>query len=334
MIRHLWRRRHLARRLDRLGADLRLGQLHSDGLTTVDEIVAFARQSGQSMLPIALSVQSSYRWQVEDAEGAAESAGEAIPLLEPLAADAPSRYGPDLLRTRRVLALAYVDLDRLTQAVPALQRYVRMLRLAPVEQEPSLSKALRLLVDAYRRLDRPADAVPHAEELVRIARHAADDDNRRFNAAMALCTESTCRKLAGLPAEPTAIDAVAEVCRRVTGLATNGGTRALAQALEVLSAAHGEEPDAELTEIGRWRASDRSLTDIHAWLEDAKQDHEKLARLLERATHALVAYGRFTEANRAACEALTVYQLAPRRPRSEAGTTRIIGLLRRLEQLT
>ncbi|HJP76403.1 MAG TPA: hypothetical protein VJ914_19200 [Pseudonocardiaceae bacterium] len=217
-----------------------------------------------------------------DDQRAAELAEEVISVLAPLAAGKPARYGKELLHARFVLAMAYVRLGRPADAAPALESYVRMLRLAPVEREPNLTRSLRLLVDAWRQLGRPADAVPHAEVLVRLAR-INTPQRGRFELAMALCEESTCHRLAGRPAVDGAIEAVRLVCGRAV-FDLDGGVHALSRALIVLDEAHGAEHDPKLVEIRRRLAARPVRTDIHEWLADARQDRADLTTLLELST--------------------------------------------------
>jgi hypothetical protein len=291
-----------ARELHRLRIALDRGDRPREGLALFDEIVVFARLADHGMLPMALSCQASYRCCLRDDDGAVDAADEAIRLLEPLAVEKPGRYGEFLLLARFALAFAYYRLDRLAEAVPALERYIRMVRLAPGDREPGLRKALTKLVNAQVRLDRPAKALPHVEEVVRISRSSAaanpfgrKADLYEADLAFALEGESTCRRLAGLDARDSAVESVAILCQLIMS-DTNYHARgqhagALAHALGTLDAALDTEHNAEAVEIGRWLEA-RKDNSFKEWVENAHKSFELVARLFELSMRSFVKAGR------------------------------------------
>jgi hypothetical protein len=205
---------------------------------------------------------------------------------------------------RFTLAVAYYRSGRLADAVPALERHLRMADLAPGSRQREVTRSLRLLVIAQLRLARPADAVPYAEQLVGIAR---SDRLPQTELAKALSVRSSCRLLAGAPDAEGAAQAVSILCRTVTASSDPRQAAALSRAMRLLDAAFGRASDAELLELQRWFTIRPQHTDLVEWLTDLERDVCYLGRLVELAMMSLAMSGRRYDARRAGMAALTIY---------------------------
>jgi tetratricopeptide (TPR) repeat protein len=164
---------------------------YAEAAAIFDEVVAMRPR--QEVLAKTLSYLAFCRWRLDDNEGAVQAAEDGIRLLEPLAAAHPGRYGHSLLQARWVLAVGRYHLADDVEAAAALEEYVRMARVAPMDLEPVLQEATRMLVTVLLDLDRPVDALPHAEELVRLLR---ETDTTEADLTTALERETECQRRA------------------------------------------------------------------------------------------------------------------------------------------
>lgn len=166
---------------------------YAEAADVFDEVVT-RRRPRREVLARTLAYLAFCRWRLDDNEGAVQTAETAIPLLEPLVAERPGRYGQHLLQARWVLAVGRYNLGRDDEAAAALERYIRMARVAPIDLAPAPLEATRMLVTVLLELDRPVAALPHAEEVVRLVLEATDSTSADETAA--LDRESECRRRA------------------------------------------------------------------------------------------------------------------------------------------
>lgn len=183
-LRPLLGQRQYAKELVEVGHAWQRADQHRDALAAFDEVVALRGDRAHDLRAIALSGQAYCRSVLHDEEGAVEAAEDAIALLEPLAVEKPGRYGFFLLQAWRSLGFARYNLGQLAEAVPALERYLRMFRRAPVKPGPQVP-ALWTLAVALLDLDRPAEALPYAEELVTVLRPLATADPAGYDGELA-----------------------------------------------------------------------------------------------------------------------------------------------------
>ncbi|HEX6353877.1 hypothetical protein [Actinophytocola sp.] len=290
------KRRH-ARNLVALAREQDRANRPRDALVVLDEAVTLARRVDREgdVLARALAIQAVCRLRIDDNEGAIDVATEAIRLLEPLAARKPRPYAFYLRQARWALAMAHYDLDQLAEAVPALERYIPMVRAMP-ELRPW--EEINMLAAALFDLDRAADALPHVVEVVRLLRPLTVTDPATHEAqlAEALAFEVNCRLHTGQWHE--ACDIAAEsvaILRRLVDAGQDQYQEPLAKVSFNFAQVSGGEPEHFSEAIGIIRG-----------LSDAQTPY--LAGALYVSMRPLIDAGRDEEALTAGTEAAALYR--------------------------
>lgn len=158
-----------------------------------DEAVTIARSlRGSDLLACALSFQALYRWGADD-EGAITAATAAIPLLEPLVARQPGRYGLHLIQAKMAIANTKFNLGQPEDALPHVADLVRSFRTLasaePEKYEDQLAWMLDLEGRCLRDTGRRDEARERATEAVAIQRRLVESGQEHYlsDLASALC---------------------------------------------------------------------------------------------------------------------------------------------------